>query len=514
MKKRTSMAPPPMNRLTRKSMADPPLPPDPPFRHAPRRSSTSSYGSAIGGSQDPFPFVNDRSYQAAALRSLNDYLSPHRPPLRHRPSALEITDTFRFLSSRLDFNLSHLDQDLLPLLHHLGCPLKLSRSNLKAPASPHLWPVLLASMHWLVQAIKYKDHISSNSHGLNELLVYTALSYDHFMKGDEDAVNALDKEYLRKVEEESESAAALVRERKGELEEAEEQIAALRSRPSKIEELEREKASFRGDVNKFETYVESYLEKIGALEKGIEERREKLREVEGESRRVREENEGLRRDVEGQAMSVRDVERMGRELQAVERDIAEAELARGSWEDKVWDMEKEVEKAVKEMIGLVGDCNEAIERLKIGNDLKFMLNTSGSSLAEVLGIDYKSTLKPALLAFGDDSKKNGKKKYEEFVALQKQLHEKFLQQDAMKSDNASLLSKIEEKSKLQLGDVRKRYEEEIQICGGELLQLVDSISKHKEKMELTFSEMMGAVNKTANEIVDSHKASWLTRWGN
>ncbi|ERN07590.1 hypothetical protein AMTR_s00157p00052260 [Amborella trichopoda] len=70
------------------------------------------------------------------------------------------------------------------------------------------------------------------------------------------------------------------------------------------------------------------------------------------------------------------------------------------------------------------------------------------------------------------------------------------------------------KSKLQLGDVRKRYEEEIQICGGELLQLVDSISKHKEKMELTFSEMMGAVNKTANEIVDSHKASWLTRWGN
>ncbi|ERN06893.1 hypothetical protein AMTR_s00005p00253530 [Amborella trichopoda] len=143
-------------------------------------------------------------------------------------------------------------------------------------------------------------------------------------------------------------------------------------------------------------------------------------------------------------MSVRDVEQMRRELQAVERDIAEAELARGSWEDKVWDMEKEIEKVVKEMIGLVGDCNEAIERLKIGNDLKFKLNSSGSSLAEVLGIDYKSILKPALIVFGDDSKKNGKKKYEEFVALQKQLHEKFLQQDAMKSDNAIRLAKIEE----------------------------------------------------------------------
>ncbi|KAL4192988.1 hypothetical protein AMTRI_Chr06g174650 [Amborella trichopoda] len=448
MKKKTSAVPPPMNRWIRKSMADPPLPPDPPFCRAPRRSSTSSYGSAVGGSQDP------------------SHLS------MTYPSAREITNTFRFLSSCLDFNISHLDQDLLPLLHHLGCSLKLSKSNLKAPASPHLWPVRLCSMHWL-------------------LLVYIALSYDHFMKGDEVAVNALDKEYLRKVEQESVSAMALVR-----------------------EQLEREKASFRGDVNKFETYVESYLEKIAALEKGIEERREKLREVEGESRRVREENEGLRRDVESQAMSVRDVEQMRRELQAVERDIAEAELARGSWEDKVWDMEKEIEKVVKEMIGLVGDCNEAIERLKIGNDLKFKLNSSGSSLAEVLGIDYKSILKPALIVFGDDSKKNGKKKYEEFVALQKQLHEKFLQQDAMKSDNAIRLAKIEEKSKLQLRAVRKRYEEEIQICGGEPLQLVDSISKHKEKMELTFSETMGAVNKTTNEIVDSHKASWLTRWGN
>ncbi|ERN06891.1 hypothetical protein AMTR_s00005p00253310 [Amborella trichopoda] len=99
---------------------------------------------------------------------------------------------------------------------------------------------------------------------------------------------------------------------------------------------------------------------------------------------------------------------------------------------------------------------------------------------------------------------------EEGKRLQNDIEDKSHQLDVKKVEAEGFLKK----SKLQLRAVRKRYEEEIQICGGEPLQLVDSISKHKEKMELTFSETMGAVNKTTNEIVDSHKASWLTRWGN
>ena len=44
----------------------------------------------------------------------------------------------------------------------------------------------------------------------------------------------------------------------------------------------------------------------------------------------------------------------------------------------------------------------------------------GSSPAEVLGIDYKSMLKPALDSFGDDINKSSMSKLEELISLQQQ----------------------------------------------------------------------------------------------
>ena len=50
-------------------------------------------------------------------------------------------------------------------------------------------------------------------------------------------------------------------------------------------------------------------------------------------------------------------------LQAVERDIAEAELARNTWEEKCWDLDTKIGHQFKELEALAMECNQAMRRL-------------------------------------------------------------------------------------------------------------------------------------------------------
>lgn len=52
------------------------------------------------------------------------------------------------------------------------------------------------------------------------------------------------------------------------------------------------------------------------------------------------------------------------------------------------------------------------------------MNAQGSSQAEVLGIDYKTTLKPMLTSFQDEMKNSSMMKMEELITLQQQSVEK------------------------------------------------------------------------------------------
>ena len=45
-------------------------------------------------------------------------------------------------------------------------------------------------------------------------------------------------------------------------------------------------------------------------------------------------------------------------------------------------------------------------RLKLSNDIRYVLNAKGSTPAEVMGIDYKSTLKLTLESFADEVNKS------------------------------------------------------------------------------------------------------------
>lgn len=55
-------------------------------------------------------------------------------------------------------------------------------------------------------------------------------------------------------------------------------------------------------------------------------------------------------------------------------------------------------------------------------------------------------------------------------------------------------------SNLKLEETIKQQDEEIQACARELLALVDSVSKYKESMESTISEMKTGLSETAEAV--------------
>ncbi|KAI7991973.1 hypothetical protein LOK49_LG12G00209 [Camellia lanceoleosa] len=219
--------------------------------------------------------ITDRSYQLSALRTINSYLSSHssqislKPPL---PSAKDITETLKFVISRLEFRSNKLEEDLYVVLKHLNCPIKLNKSALRAPGTPHSWPNLLAEL------------------------------------------------------------------------------------------LEKEKCVLEEDVKKFHSMIEQLNGHITMVEKVLEEKEKELEAKVGENKKICEENEELKKRVDLQGINARDAERMKRELQAVGRDIGEAEVARNTWEEKCWDLDATIGNKFKELEALSIECNQTIKR--------------------------------------------------------------------------------------------------------------------------------------------------------
>ena len=87
-------------------------------------------------------------------------------------------------------------------------------------------------------------------------------------------------------------------------------------------------------------------------------------------------------------------------------------------------------------------------RLKLSNDIRYELNAKGSTPAEVMGIDYKSTLKLTLESFADEVNKSSMEKLEELISLQQQSSEMAAKIEGKRNRIAALQSYIDEVSSL------------------------------------------------------------------
>lgn len=390
------------------------------------------------------------------------------------------------------------------------------------------------------------------------MYMYASDSYLNYIEGKDEDVDNIDKGFLEKLEKEKESVKEYVEELKKKVSEMEGAMTG----PTERERLEKEKCVLEEDLNKFNAIIGELNTRKEKMEKLVEEKEREIGKKVEEHKRICEENEEFQKRVKQQTINVRDVERMRRELQAVERDIADAESARNEWESKSWDLDSTLGRKFKELEALSMECNQAMKRLKLATDIQYSLNNKGSTPAEVMGIEYKSTLKPALESFADDVKRSSVAKFEELISLQQQssemvakIEEKRKHIDALqfhineteahlnflRKETEELAKRCAEEAKKMEEDVQveahnldivereavevlkasesklqeaiRQSEEEIQIRALDLFALVDSVSKYKERMESKISKMNKGISETALTVSEAYKNSLPAQFG-
>ena len=82
------------------------------------------------------------------------------------------------------------------------------------------------------------------------------------MAGDDEAVEALDKEYQSQARMSAEAAVATLRAAEKEAHELEAEVNKLTSGPSRLEALGLEKEALTADVHKFEAVVKTWKTKV------------------------------------------------------------------------------------------------------------------------------------------------------------------------------------------------------------------------------------------------------------
>ncbi|KAL9443903.1 hypothetical protein AB3S75_017140 [Citrus x aurantiifolia] len=493
-------------------------------------SFASSRPSSIGmGRASAADLYTDRSHQSSAIRAINAHLSSHSFhiafPLKQVPSVKDITDVIKFLISQLDYpSTTKFEEDLFVVLKSLSCPFKINKSTLRSPNSPHNWPAYLALIH----------------------------CYLNYIEGKDEDVDNIDKGFIEKLEKEKENVSEYVEELKKKVSEMEGAMTG----PTEREKLEKEKCVLEEDLNKFNAIIGELNTRKEKMENLVEEKEGEIGKKVEEHKRICEENEEFKKRVKLQTINARDVERMRRELQAVERDIADAENARNEWESKTWDLDSTLGRKFKELEALSMECNQAMKRLKLATEIQYSLNSNGSTPSEVMGVDYKSTLKPALESFADDVKRSSVEKLEELISLQQQssemaakiegkrkridalqfhINEMETQLNLLSKETQEITKRCAEEAKKMEEDIQteahnldmvereavavlkasesklqeaiRQCEEEIQIRALDLFALVDSVSKYKERMESKISKMNKGISETALTVSEAYKNS-------
>jgi len=87
-------------------------------------------------------------------------------------------------------------------------------------------------------------------------------------------------------------------------------------------------------------------------------------------------------------------------------------------------------------------------RLKIGNGIQYVLNCKGTTPAEIMGIDHKIMLKPALRSYADEIKKSSMEKLEECISFQQKSAENAARLEGKRNQLAAVQLRIDEVSAL------------------------------------------------------------------
>ncbi|GLJ56049.1 hypothetical protein SUGI_1203390 [Cryptomeria japonica] len=455
--------------------------------------------------------IHDRRYQAAMIRSVNSYLHSHGSSSslspKNLPSGKDVKDIITFMVHQMDpaWELDKLEDDVPFLFRQYCYPFQINKSALHAAGSPHSWPALLAALSWFVQLLNYKEKVEEEGeNNADNVADFLEKSYAYFLRGDDNAAEILEQQYTAHVEEErllisqrTTAAETLVRE-------LEVKIKGLKTGTLLIEELNQKKALIAEDVNKFHLIIDNLSSKKDTLEKRLAEQRQELEDNIVQIEQSRKENEELKQQVGSQDVNIRDYQKMKREYQIIEADIRIAEESRNHWEEKAWELEVSASKKLKELEWAIDRYNQDIVRLKLGSQFEYKLNKRGMTDMDILGVDFKATIRPQIISSTEDYEHNYRKIWEESVAVQQKVHDKWSEQERKREVNSSLSAQIK-KIEARYNTVKNGMEEYVMSKAMECERLLTHVENNENEMKKKEAEADNILKKATSELEEVTK---------
>ena len=183
--------------------------------------------SSVGQKADPRP-ISDRAFQHQCMKDLLSFLQetgyeyPISIKTLSRPSAKDFTNMTTFLLRQVDKDFQRgmmkFEDEVSLNFKCMGYPYPISKTALVAAGTPHTWPQLLAALTWLMHQLQCKSADIQRNELENDTMrdfssivdletqtdkaffQYMGQAYSAFMKGDGEALEALETAFMQRFE--------------------------------------------------------------------------------------------------------------------------------------------------------------------------------------------------------------------------------------------------------------------------------------------------------------------------
>ncbi|KAK9828671.1 hypothetical protein WJX72_001447 [[Myrmecia] bisecta] len=412
---------------------------------AQRRSSTA-YSKPAGVKTDPRP-VSDKAYQGNCIRLLIQYLSTHgydhpiSPKLLTNPMSKDFTHIAQFLFRQIDPNIKtfgKIEDDVPVIFKRLKYPFQISKSALFAVGSPHTWPGLLAALVWVVELLSYEEKaeearinmFDDKQRAESDFFEYVAKSYKYFLAGDDYQAQGVDDEKALEFEEQAEAVRIKSEQLRAANDQLQAQIDQIRNEPSPLLAARAKKEEHISDREKFHKLIENLQNHKQTLLRKTQERQADLKSKQDQLLAASQENEEMKEKIAAQTVNRDDVIRMNNERTKQAEILQSVAASREALERRVSEQEVQVEHRLDELDAAVQVYNTAADRLQLipvsakraeGVQFEISLDRSATAASDIINLDLKGVVKPALARLREAGVGRARELSEEALAQQERL---------------------------------------------------------------------------------------------
>lgn len=333
-----------------------------------RRSSIGATRKSVSNEMQPNP-----DFKILYMKNLLNFLTTHNfnhqltTTTIQKPSLKDFTNILIFLFVQVDKFISlkgKFDDDVVTVFKNLKYPNSISKQNLLAPGTPHTWPTLLATLHWLVDLLNY---IENSTVDISPLQEYLFKSYNHFNKGEDEQCLQLYEEFVAKIRHENElisSEITIIEQETVEMKLYEQQ---LEKELSIIPGFQRKLSDYQSDYNKFQNLIIELTNHQTSLEKKEKQMIIEIQELDSQIRNVTKEVEQLQNIISVQSITAKEAETMKLQQIQLQREQEIFAIKLKEAKDIEINAEEILRSAMNQLRALVDDNNTLCDGLLINN---------------------------------------------------------------------------------------------------------------------------------------------------